>query len=208
MGGKNTGNLGRTRRLLYFLTAILGNVLMSNALILISGFGELLSERWFVELYTYDDISNFEEYSIEASRYMYMPNTSITRKSYVLLTNNDPTIGAFFGNKYTYIHGYNEKPYVVLRHGNDKINLLHRNITVDRYGDPGPTKNMCNETYSCVSYRRGWVKRSYASLPTTTFKQHEWIVTVNAFDQASSNDACIEPFPVKSPIDGKAEYVL
>ena len=193
---------GRYLSIIYRIFIISLSLACSRCKLLISGFGEIETEKYFVELYSLENITNLQEFSIITANEINLPKTSMTNGTFLLLTNNDQTIAGFFNNAYAHIYGYPDKAYVILRDGDDKIELRHNGVVIDRYGSPGMTKNKCMKP-DCMPYNYGWAKRYGHFNGSVVFSQTDWRVYNNTLSGCSINRNCSLPYPTQKHLKGK-----
>ena len=112
--------------LLFVLTVALFRV--HGQVLIITGFGVVKPNKFFVELYASEAISDLSVYTLSTNRTYHLPSKSV-RKGFILLGNKGIT-NEFFGNAYRNYFGHPLVTNVSLNYANDGIALISNSLVI------------------------------------------------------------------------------
>ena len=177
--------------------------LVNGQPLIITGFGIVKRDIFFVELYATEAIRDLSAYTLYTAGRYGLPPLSV-REGFILLGTEGISNG-FFGNAYknyiVYPNVTNEQ--LSLKAGNDGIVLSKVSEVIDYFG---PNKSHTTDSCEC-QYEFGWGKRKLLKLGANyKYQKSEWHLHKKAMNNCKdkTNTQCSEPFPVKAD---KAGYL-
>ena len=173
--------------------------------LIINGFGEFQSGRYFVELYATDEIKDLSKYEIRTIKIKSLPKASITKGEFILLSSE----GLRLAKHYSVAYSFSSTDFG-LNHGKNGVIIIRSSdkAIIDHFATDSDEKDPRLQCTSPCSYNNGWVKPKISlekrkdEFSMDEWSQHPGALATSCDDYSQRN--CTLPFPVKYLSNGES----